>query len=67
MNDSGETNDDRSLNAGGPEEVGASEVRNVMSNLEEPFGGCSSCMHYTFWDTLPVKVGDLLYQVVVLQ
>ena len=67
MNDSGETNDDRSLNARGPEKVGAREVSHIVGDLEEPFGGCSSCMHYTFWDTLSVKVGYLLYQVVVLQ
>lgn len=66
MDDGGETDNQRRLDSGGSEEVGAGEVRDVMSHLEEPFGACASSMDHTFGDSLTCEVGYLLYQMVVL-
>lgn len=65
MDNGGETDDQRRLNAGGTEEVGAGEVRDVMSHLEEAFGASASSVNHTLRDSLTREVGDFLHQVVV--
>lgn len=65
MDDSGEADDERCLNAGGTEEVGAGEVCNVMSDLKEALGTCTPGMHHSFWDPFTSEVLNFLHQVII--
>lgn len=67
MDDSGETHNDRSLNTWSSEEVSTSEVRYIMSDLEETLCTGSSCVNHALWNTLPVEVSKLLNEMVVLK
>ena len=67
VDDGGEADDDRGLDARGAEEVGAGEVGDVVGDLEEALGAGAAGVHHALRDTLPVEVGQLLNHVVVLQ
>ena len=67
MDDGGESRYERRLHTHAAEEVGACEVRDVMSDLEVALGSRAASVHDALGDALPVKVGDLLHQVIVLQ
>lgn len=67
MDDSGETNNDWSLNTWSSEEVSTREVGYIMSDLKETLCTGSSSMNHTLWNTLPVEVSKLLDEMVVLK
>lgn len=38
-----------------------------MGDLKKPLGTGSPCMDYTFRDTLPIKIGKFLDQMIILK
>lgn len=66
MYDSGKPDNDRGLDTRGTKEISTCELRNVMSDLKEPFGTSSSGMNNALWDAFPIKIGKLLHQMIVL-
>lgn len=67
MDDGGEADDNGSLDAGRPEEVGAAEVSDVMSALVEALCTGAACMDDALRNSLSGEVRYLLDQMVVLQ
>lgn len=67
MYDSGKPDDDRGLDTWGTKEISACELRNVMSDLKEPFGTSSSGMNNAFRDAFPIELGKFLHQMVILK
>lgn len=67
VNHSREANNHRGLHTRCPQEIGTREVRDIMCHFEETLRTGTTRMHDALWDTLPVELGQLLHQVVVLQ
>lgn len=67
VDDGGEAEDDRRLDAGRSEEVGAGEVSDIMGALEEALGARASGMDDALRYALPGEVCDLFDQMVVLE
>uniref|UniRef100_A0A2P2MJD2 Catalase n=1 Tax=Rhizophora mucronata TaxID=61149 RepID=A0A2P2MJD2_RHIMU len=67
MDDSGEADDNRCLNSRGTKEIGTREVRDIVRDFKESFGTCSPSMNNTFWNPLPVEVGKLFHQMIILE
>lgn len=67
MDNCRETDNDRCLNSRCPEEISTSKVRNIMGDLKEALGTSSPSMDNTFWDPFPLKIGKLLYQMIILK
>ena len=67
MDNSWEASNERRLDPGCPEEIGAGEVSNVMGDLKETLCTGSPCMNNAFRDPLPVKCGDFFDEVIILK
>lgn len=67
VDDGGESDDERRLDARCSEEVRTRQVRDVVRHLEEALGGGAARVDYTLRDPLAREVGELLDQVVVLE
>lgn len=67
VDDGGEADNKRSLDAGSAEEIGASEMGDIVGDFKKAFGTDSSGMNHSFWDPFSVESSNLLHQSVVLQ
>jgi hypothetical protein len=65
--DSGEAKEDRGALANGAQELGLGEVAYVLGHLKKAMGSGTLRVNNSLWDTLTVKVGELVNQVEVLQ
>ena len=65
VDDGGEAGDERGLDAGRAEEIGAGEVGDVVRDLEEALGACPPRVDNSFRDSLPSEIGYLLHQVII--
>jgi len=67
MDNCGEADNDRCLNSRSPEKISTCEARDIMGNLKETLCTGSPSMDNTLWNPLPVKIGKLLHQMVILK
>lgn len=67
MDNCGEADNDWSLNSGGSKKISTCEVRDIMGDLKETLCACSPGMDNTLRNPLPIKVGKLLQQMIILK
>jgi len=67
MNNSGESNNHWCLDTWSAQEISACKMWNVMRDFKETLCTCPPCMNNTLWDALPIKIGKLLNQMIILQ
>ena len=67
VNDRGEPYDERCLHAGRAQEIGACEMCDVVSDLEEALGTRASGVNHALGDPLPIELRKLLDQMVVFE
>lgn len=67
MDNSRETHNDGCLNSRGTKKVSTCKVRNIMGDLKKSLCTGSPSMDNTLWDTLPIKIGEFLNQMIVLK
>lgn len=67
VDDGGEADNDRCLNSGSSEEVGTSEVRDIMCHLKEPLGTGSPGVDNALRNPFSGEVGNFLHQMIILK
>lgn len=56
VDDGGEADNDRGLDAWGSKEISAGEVADIVSDFEKTLCRCASSVDDAFWDTFAVKL-----------